>query len=390
MDVSVGKLYDSVKECGIKLLAGKDGLNRRAKWVHMVENEEICGFLKGEEIILITGVALKSDDELISLVKSVIQYGASGIIINLGPYIKSIPLKVLEFCEERQVAVFSVPWNVYMAEIMRKFCLMITLEAKKEIELSTAIKNAILYPNQKELYVNYLENYGLVLNEQYIVLLINIQNDKKEEGNINGKMLVRQIENYLYNNQWECIVVEIDEEIFLLFKGNYNDVQVEEYFKELIENCTSLKNNDHVYCGIGECVDNISKINKSYQQAKSVINLQRKHVELRESLKYRDLGIYKLLLEIKDREIIKSYVDETIGTVLKYDEINNSNLLEVLKIYLKNNRSIKETANKLFIHRNTVNYKIGKVNKILNINLADNEASTRVLVALKLYDILEI
>lgn len=389
MGVSVGKLLDSVKDENITLLAGGQGLNRMVRWVHPTETEEICGFLQGEEVVLITGVALEKQDDLINLVKASIKGGASAIIVNIGPYIKEIAASILEICEERQVPLFSVPWNIYMAEIMRKFCFIITLEDKKEVEMSSAIKNAIFFPEQGQLYMPYLENYGLKVDVAYITLLLSVKSDKKEENDINKKMMLRQIENYSYNMKWDCTTVQLDNDVIILFSGDYTEEEVESSFKELINNCTSLRINKEVYYGIGECVKNIRCIGKSYYQAKKVVALQKKHPEFELNARYSSLGVYKILLNVSDKDVMNSFVKDTIGKILKYDEINDSNLEEVLRVYLKNNGSVKETADTLFIHRNTVNYKINKINKILEINLSDYESCSMVLMALKLNDILD-
>ena len=127
MAVTVRKLYESVRDMGIELLAGSAGLNRGVRWVHMVESKEISTFLEGGEIAFTTGVGISDPSELIDIVKSVVANGGSGIVINIGPYIGKIGYDIIEFCEDRQIPLFSVPWNVHMAEIMRSFCLTITL-----------------------------------------------------------------------------------------------------------------------------------------------------------------------------------------------------------------------------------------------------------------------
>ncbi|WP_394870661.1 PucR family transcriptional regulator ligand-binding domain-containing protein [Clostridium butyricum] len=50
MSVTIGLLYESVKNHDIKLIAGEKGLSKAVKWVHMVENIEIATFLEGGEV----------------------------------------------------------------------------------------------------------------------------------------------------------------------------------------------------------------------------------------------------------------------------------------------------------------------------------------------------
>lgn len=388
MKVNVQKLYESVKDSKITLISGSQGLKRTVRWVHITENKEICSFLKGEEIVLITGVALNKNNDIISLVKTVVQSGASGVILNLGPYIQSVDPEIIELCEDKQVPLFTAPWDVYMAEIIQKFCLIITLEDKREVELSAAIKNAILFPKQKELYMTYLHNYYVDINGDYTVMLINIENDHGDNVLSNKKILIRQIESISYNLGWESIILELNEDILILFNGKFDEDKIDNCYKEIEENCTIIRLNKDVYCGIGNKYSGIANIYKSYNQAKSVITIKKMGRFIVKSNLYKDLGLYKIALIINDKDEMNSFVNDSIGDILKYDKINNSNLEQVLRTYLKNNGSVKDTAEELFVHRNTVNYKIKKIDKILNVDLSDYESICNIIVALKIHDIL--
>lgn len=384
MAVTVRKLYESVRDMGIELLAGSAGLNRGVRWVHMVESKEISTFLEGGEIAFTTGVGISDPSELIDIVKSVVANGGSGIVINIGPYIGKIGYDIIEFCEDRQIPLFSVPWNVHMAEIMRSFCLTITLSEKRQLEIESAVKNAVLFPDQKALYVPHLESYGYKVNESYTVVLIRVDGGDVEE--VRRKILLHQIENYISRMGWACAVMEMDGCILLLFEGEeFTEALLEEYVKDVVEGCTQLRKKE-TEIGVGQMTKNIYCIARSFRQAKSVLDLAK--MNIKETIFYSRLGLYKLLLNIGDKEVIKSYVEETVGVILRYDELNDNNLMEVLRVYLKHNGSVKETSEELFVHRNTVNYKIHRIGELLGRSLTDYEVCSQLGVAIKLYDIM--
>lgn len=82
------------------------------------------------------------------------------------------------------------------------------------------------------------------------------------------------------------------------------------------------------------------------------------------------MGIYKLLMGIEDREIIEEYYEKTILPLIEYDNKNDSDLAIVLRSYLRHNGSVKETSDELFVHRNTINYKLSKISEILGLDLS--------------------
>lgn len=91
-------------------------------------------------------------------------------------------------------------------------------------------------------------------------------------------------------------------------------------------------------------------------------------------------------MSIEDEEILHEYYDHTIKPIQEYDKKNNSSLTTVLRCYLKNNGSVKETSDQLFIHRNTVNYKINKIEELLNMDLSSLDSRLQLSVGLMLED----
>lgn len=385
MAIHVKQLYESVKQQKIELIAGANGLGRGVRWVHMVESAAISSFLEGGEITFTTGVGLQSEDALYDLVKNVVSTGASAVVINIGPYIQKIDSAVIAFCEERQIPLFSVAWEVHMAEIMRQFCLMITLADKRQLEISSAVRNAILFPKQKELYVPHLENHGLCVNTPYTVMILqeNVQKDGVQKA-----VLLHQIENYMMQMEWDSTVLEMEPHILVLFSGEaYTQEMLRSCYEGLVANCTQLRKGEF-QVGIGRPTSNMYCIHKSFKQAKSVIDLNR--LNQSEVLFYSDIGIYKLLGSLEDRDAMRSYVEDTIGRILQYDALNDNNLTEVLQVYLRHNGSVKETAEELYVHRNTINYKIRRIGELLGCSLMDYEVCCELNVALKLHKIMKI
>lgn len=85
---------------------------------------------------------------------------------------------------------------------------------------------------------------------------------------------------------------------------------------------------------------------------------------------YEELGPYVLLLNQKDNRTAKAYEEKTIGALTQYDAVHDGQLLPVLAVYLETNGSLQQTADKLFIHRNTVHYKLQKIEALLSCDLS--------------------
>ena len=127
---------------------------------------------------------------------------------------------------------------------------------------------------------------------------------------------------------------------------------------------------------------------KSYYQAKSIQKLQEKAKIDHDLIFYSDMGIYKLLMGIEDKEIMTEYYERTVEPLILYDEKNQSDLATVLRTYLKHNGSVKETADELYLHRNTINYKLSRVESLLDIDLSSLDSRLQLSIGFMLLDML--
>ena len=83
-----------------------------------------------------------------------------------------------------------------------------------------------------------------------------------------------------------------------------------------------------------------------------------------------EFRIFTLLQAVSDPGVLQEYYGKTVRPLEDYDRENRSDLTSVLRSYLQHNGSVKETADELYLHRNTVNYKIKKIESLLNMDLS--------------------
>ena len=100
MAITIRMITKLVEHLDMKLVAGENGLDREVTWTHMVDSDIISVFLQGQELVFTTGIGLNEDLSLFELVKDVYHKGASGIVINIGPYVKSIDQDIIDFIKD--------------------------------------------------------------------------------------------------------------------------------------------------------------------------------------------------------------------------------------------------------------------------------------------------
>ena len=83
---------------------------------------------------------------------------------------------------------------------------------------------------------------------------------------------------------------------------------------------------------------------------------------------YKEQGIYTFISKVTDSRFLDDYVVKNIGKLIDADEINNGSLCETLESFLNHNCNVKETAQSLIIHRNTLNYRLNKIRELLGVD----------------------
>lgn len=79
---------------------------------------------------------------------------------------------------------------------------------------------------------------------------------------------------------------------------------------------------------------------------------------------YDHYAFYDILSRVSEPEIMKSYVHPLLSALHEYDLSHGANLLDTLELYLQCGQNAKRTAEKMFIHRNTLNYRLAKIREI--------------------------
>lgn len=186
-----------------------------------------------------------------------------------------------------------------------------------------------------------LNEFGIELDAKFAVVIFKITkfDDVRElesaENDI--KSVLRDIGNifkiYVYPNEFIALVNEV----------KYNKLR-KIYMKTL------KKHEDSLTGGVGRLND-LYDTHKSYSEARSALRYSEKNHEI---LTYFDTLSLELILESLDEEIKHQYVDKVLKDL---DESER----ELLRTFYRNDMSLKITSEELFIHKNTLQYRLEKI-----------------------------
>ncbi|MBT2615482.1 MULTISPECIES: CdaR family transcriptional regulator [unclassified Bacillus (in: firmicutes)] len=140
-----------------------------------------------------------------------------------------------------------------------------------------------------------------------------------------------------------------------------------------------------VFPGIGNEYSSILQLRKSYLEALEVIN-SAKFIGEPEQLpfQYSKLGIFRYLEMISNHHAKTNYINTDLETLQKKDLESQTKLLQTLEIYLLNNCRIKPTSEQLYIHTNTLKYRLNQITDLTSIDLDDFHSRMQLYIDLQL------
>ena len=183
----------------------------------------------------------------------------------------------------------------------------------------------------------------------------------------------------------DVVVFTENDRILMVFSDMKEEKAAE--FAEIVKEqiVPLLENTESIFVGVGSTAAGFRRLSKSYQIARKIVDLSKMENEEDTTRTYASMGVNRLLFNIENTDCFEEYYQDTIRPLDEYDALNNSNLVEVLDCYMKHNGSVQDTAEELFVHRNTVNYKIKKIEALLNVDITKfsvrNELELGLLVA---------
>lgn len=129
----------------------------------------------------------------------------------------------------------------------------------------------------------------------------------------------------------------------------------------------------------GTVVPEIKEVSRSYKEARMALDVGRIFFEGREVVAYNQLGIGRLIYQLPI-PLCKMYIKEIFGNK-SLDDFDEETLTTIQKFF-ENNLNVSETSRQLFIHRNTLVYRLDKLQKSTGLDLRAFEDAITFKIAL--------
>lgn len=235
------------------------------------------------------------------------------------------------------------------------------------------IKNIILdnilpsdiYIKSKELHFN--------TDESRIVFLI------KFEGKTDI-MPFEMLQN-MFPDKTKDYVISVGEHDIVLIKDTKPGTEAKEIEKIAINIADTLSSEFYtkVSIGISTMVDNIKDLAKAYKEAQVALEVGKVFETEKNIVSYENLGIGRLIYQLPTT-LCEMFLQEVFNKG-GFESLDRETL-QTIQAFFENNLNVSETSRKLFVHRNTLVYRLEKIRKLTGLDLREFEHAITFKVAL--------
>jgi len=142
-----------------------------------------------------------------------------------------------------------------------------------------------------------------------------------------------------------------------------------------------------VSVGVSDVHTGIQGLKNSWRQGtNAAIAARCQVIEGMDIVHYREAGIFQFIPELLGKDAAKEYIERNIGKLIAYDREKKMNYVSTLEELLRGS-SVRETADKQFLHPKTVVFRQKRIEKILNVNLGASHTRLALGVAIQLHKI---
>ncbi len=230
----------------------------------------------------------------------------------------------------------------------------------EKYDKNTFIKNIIvenilpgdILVRSKELHIDY--------NAMRVVFLVNATSERD--------IHVHEVIESLFPNKSKDFVIVIDNDNVVLVKEVKSKDDYKEVYKiaRIIVDTLNAELMVKASIGIGTIISNLKDITKSYKEAQMSMIIGNIFGGEKNIYDYNNLGIGRLVYHIPT-SLCQLFLDEVFRDN-SADSLDNETMLTIQKFF-ENNLNVSETARQLYIHRNTLVYRLEKIKRLTGLEL---------------------
>ncbi len=227
--------------------------------------------------------------------------------------------------------------------------------------------------------------YYITEHMKYTCILIQIEKENESQSDV--MKLINEV-YLILQNKYHNVLLGIVRGKICIIQQTKNLSQLKQdlsIMKSIINEKRSIFTT--VCIGVGDTQLGIKGIRSSFNQAEQAVKLALITKGTQNIVFYKELGIYCLLEPLKSTDQLMEFFENTLGKLIK--DKGKKELIHTLQEYFNENEVLTKTADKLFIHVNTLKYRLKQIENITSLSFKSSEDKFSIFLGLKIYNLIK-
>ena len=369
----------------IKLKAGRNGLDRTVSWVYAKHTKTITEWVHGGEFILVSGYEYGIDEsELLKLVEEAAENNSSGVLIEGGINFKEMPASVIKKADEKELPLFFVRGVISFVDVTHDVSDLIMENRYLKIKNVSLLDKLLNSPSLSKKEMDKLFcGTGISPDSCFMLAVFNMSNDESQLNKRTieradllvglSRVLQKHISTLFEQLGISSIYkVNLDSVDYLLYADEEAELMKIAKALENIQTNINVTYNDYDIClSFSSVVYESCNILNGLNEAYFTGNLLMKKMFPETSKSFSDIGSYQMLFYVEDKAKLQMFRDQYLKRLHEADQEGSSQLMETLHEYLIQGGNMMQTSKLLFIHRNTLQYRLERIETITGRDIND-------------------
>lgn len=362
----------------IRPRAGQGGLHRKVSWPFICVTPTISQWLHGGELLFFSGSNIQVDQRSLELLlRECIHQNLSGMVLLVGgESMLSISDELCRIADEADFPLFEMPWELRLIDVTQEIAELIVSRREAANQLRGFLEQAFFTEDDEHKPERLSNQYDIRTRQLAFVAFVTPHGEDAEDAELTQQLLHQfsffQSGMALPRSTTLLATKHLESVVCLGMAdtraGGASLMELtEKLFRKLEEQAFPKAGLTLAFSTLSEA----TRIRALFREASKTADIMR-HTGIRENVRsFRSLGICRLFFEISNTQSVREYCRESLEPLYRMDRETGSSLVDTLRCYLLHNGHLVKTAKELFIHRNTLLYRLGQIREALHVDLND-------------------
>ncbi|WP_432403761.1 PucR family transcriptional regulator [Wukongibacter sp. M2B1] len=336
-----------------RLLAGKGGLNNIVTGVNIYEYILKRTHDRTGELYLTSFYNIKEggEDALLEHIQVLIDTNCPGLLMGAGAY-ADINEEIKNLADRNNFPIISIGEYVLYSDVLESTYKLI-LESNS-VDNNSIILDRIMMLQDREIISKHVRQINTNFKDYYCALYFCCDKNK-------------DMAYFVLDNELGCVeynsLIKYEKGIVIIISSNKENSNIEKIIARALDNLSNKNINYHI--GISNFYRDYKDFKKAITEARYAYitcdKISKKNIS-----KISEIGIYQMLIPICENPAVLEYSRSVVNKVKEYDAMYNMDILNTVLMYIKCDNDIIKTSEKLFVHKNTIRYRLKKIETIID------------------------